>query len=366
MSVASSPVIVIGGGIVGASIAWHLAREKKDVILIAETIGGVATPNSFCWLNAAGATQKFYYDFRRRSMARWAEMGKELPDLPIRWGGVLVCDRTPEERQEFYECQRHWGTNVARMEETELVVSEPQIDEAQFSLVKWGLYVPEEGTIEANVAAAKLIAHAQSLGTKVLETSVTGFLKSEHGRVSGVVTGSRHLRGSHVVLAAGLGSVPLLATENIRLPLSGREGLLVNTAPTEKRYLNTLLRLPGLHMRQTLDGHIVFGASFAGGQPGDNPQATAEDLFSQVQKAFKNGDQLEFSHYTIGVRPEPEDGYPILGSTGLEGLDLAVMHSGVTNAALVGELLAKKIVFDIDDPMLGDYRLDRFKDDAKL
>ncbi|KAF5247594.1 hypothetical protein FANTH_6345 [Fusarium anthophilum] len=366
MNVESAPVIVIGGGIVGASIAWHLAREKKDVILITETIGGVATPKSFCWLNAAGATQKFYYDFRRRSMARWAEMGKELPDLPIHWGGVLACDRTPEERQEFYERQRLWGTSVRRMETAELAALESQVDEAQFSLIKWGLHVPEEGTIEAQAAAAKLIAHAQSLGTKVYETRVTGFLKDGKGRVSGVVTDSGHEHASHVILAAGLGSVPLLATENIRLPLNGQEGLLVNTAPTEKRYLNTLFRLPGLHMRQTLDGRIVFGASFAGGQPGDDPQATAKHLFSQVQKAFKNGDELEFSHYTIGVRPEPDDGYPILGSSGVEGLDLAVMHSGVTNAALVGELLAKKIVFGVEDPMLGDYRLDRFKNDAKL
>ncbi|KAG4262684.1 hypothetical protein FPRO03_10047 [Fusarium proliferatum] len=116
MTVESSPVIVIGGGIVGASIAWHLAKEKKD---------------------------KFYYDFRRRSMARWAEMDKELPDLPIRWGGVLACDRTPEERQEFYERQRQWDTKTRRMEETELAVIEPQVDEEQLSLVKWGLHVPE-------------------------------------------------------------------------------------------------------------------------------------------------------------------------------------------------------------------------------
>ncbi|KAJ9414042.1 hypothetical protein FOXG_11930 [Fusarium oxysporum f. sp. lycopersici 4287] len=366
MDAQSAPVIVIGGGIVGASITWHLAKEKKEVILIAETVGGVATPKSFCWLNAAGTTEKFYYDFRRRSMARWAEMGKELPDLPIQWGGVLACDRTPEEREGFYERQRLWGTNITRLEQTDLAVLESQVDEAQFSLVKWGLHVPEEGTIEAYAAAAKLIAHAQSLGTKVLKESVTGFLKNDKGRVSGVVTGSGHVRGSHVVLAAGLGSVPLLATENIKLPLTGREGLLANTAPTKKQYLNTLLRLPGLHMRQTLDGRIVFGASFAGGQPGDDPQATAEDLFKQVQKTFKDGNKLEFGHYTVGIRPDPEDGYPILGSTGLEGLDLAVMHSGVTNAALVGELLAKKILYGIEDQMLKDYRMDRFKSYAKL
>jgi glycine/D-amino acid oxidase-like deaminating enzyme len=61
MSIKSAPVIVIGGGIVGASIAWHLAKEK-NVIIIAEAVGGVATPNSFCWLNATATTEKYCYD----------------------------------------------------------------------------------------------------------------------------------------------------------------------------------------------------------------------------------------------------------------------------------------------------------------
>lgn len=354
------PVLVIGGGIVGASIAWHLAKET-DVIIIAETLGGVVTPRSFSWLNAAGATQKYYYDFRRRSIARWAEIHKELPDLPISWGGTLTCDRTPDERAEFQERQYTWGTTIRRLSQTSLAALEPEIDDAQFSSVEWGLHVPEEGTIEAHVAAAQLIAHAESLGARVLKTSVTGFLRHENRRISGVVTGCGEVRGSHVVLAAGLGSVPLLALENIKLPMYSREGLLVNTTPTRKRYLNTLVRLPDLHMRQTLDGRIRFGATFAGGKPGDDPQATAEELFKRVQKAFKRGSELEFDNYTIGVRPDPEDGYPILGSTGLDGLDVAVMHSGVTNAALVGELLSKKIVHGIEDPMLDHFRLARFR-----
>ncbi|KAM0553382.1 hypothetical protein ACHAPJ_007396 [Fusarium lateritium] len=366
MSIQSAPIIIVGGGIVGASIAWHLAKEK-DVIIIAEEVGGVATPKSFSWLNAAGATQRYYYDFRRRSMARWVEIGKELPDLPIYWGGTLTCDGTPDERTKFEERQSTWGTNIRRMSQTALAALEPEIDKAQFSSVEWGLYVPEEGTIEAHVAAAQLIAHAESLGAKVLKTSVAGFLRCENNRISGVVTGCGKIHGSHVVLAAGLGSVPLLATENIKLPLNSSEGLIVNTALTKKRYLNTLVRLPGLHMRQTLDGRIRFGATFAGEKPGDDPQATAEELFQKVQKAFKNGSDLELGNFTVGVRPEPEDGYPILGSTGLDGLDVAVMHSGVTNAALVGELLSRKILHGIEDPMLDHFRLDRFDNShAKL
>ncbi|EXK24579.1 hypothetical protein FOMG_18700 [Fusarium oxysporum f. sp. melonis 26406] len=125
-------------------------------------------------------------------------------------------DRTPEEREEFYERQRLWGTNITRLEQTDLAVLESQVDEAQFSLVKWGLHVPEEGTIEAYAAAAKLIAHAQSLGTKVLKESVTGFLKNDKGRVSGVVTGSGHVRGSHVVLFLSIRKM-LQVVEKIQL-----------------------------------------------------------------------------------------------------------------------------------------------------
>lgn len=360
MAVQTAPIIVIGGGIVGASLAWHLAKEK-EVIIIAETLGGVVTPKSFGWLNAAAATEKYYYDFRRRSMARWAEIGKELPNLPISWCGTLTCDKTPEERAEFEKHQLKWGTNIKRLSPSDLAALESEIDEAQFSSAEWGLHVPEEGTLEADVAAAQLVSEAQKMGAKLLKTSVTGFLKEKNGRVSGVMTGSGAVRGSHVVLAAGLGSVPLLATENIKLPLNGREGLIVNSSPMEKRYMKSLIRLPDLHMRQTLDGQIRFGASFAGGDPGPNPQEEAERLFKNMQKGFKKGSELEFGNYTIGVRPDPEDGIPILGSTGLEGLDVAVMHSGVTNAALVGELLSKKILQGIEDPMLSHYRLDRFQ-----
>lgn len=58
MSVQSSPnIAVVGGGIVGASIAWHLSHEA-NVTIVAEDIGGTATPNSFAWLNAAAGNRK--------------------------------------------------------------------------------------------------------------------------------------------------------------------------------------------------------------------------------------------------------------------------------------------------------------------
>ena len=66
---AKQRVIVAGAGIIGASIAWHLTRDGADVTVIAEDTGGVATPNSFAWINASWGNPEFYFRFRRRSMA---------------------------------------------------------------------------------------------------------------------------------------------------------------------------------------------------------------------------------------------------------------------------------------------------------
>ena len=87
-------VVVVGAGIVGASIAWHLARHPSSptVTIVAEDVGGTATPCSFAWLNASYNNPRNYYDFRRRSVARWRQMGDELPELDklIQWSGSLI------------------------------------------------------------------------------------------------------------------------------------------------------------------------------------------------------------------------------------------------------------------------------------
>lgn len=358
MSVQSSPnIAVVGGGIVGASIAWHLSHEA-NVTIVAEDIGGTATPNSFAWLNAAAGNPKFYYDFRHRSMERWREMAAELPDLPIHWGGSVNWNMSPEELEAYLDEHSAWGYDIVRVNKTEIQDREPTLQDG--TLPEWGLYVAEEGAVEAHVAARQLIADADARGATLLNDKVTGFLKQD-GRISGVVTAAGvEVQADHVVLAAGVGSVPLLAAENVTLPVTGVAGLLVNSRPTEAKLLNGIVNAEQLHLRQTLDGRIRSGSEFSGGDPGDDPQKTAEELFTKVQNALVGGDELVFDYYTVGYRPTPEDGLPILGPTGLDGLTVAVMHSGVTNAAIVGQLLSQEILTGVSDPALSNFALDRF------
>lgn len=358
MDIQAGSNIVIGGGIIGASIAWHLAQES-NVTIIAEKIGGVATPNSFAWINAGGPDDPTYYDFRNRSMEHWREMTEQIPELPISWTGALSWSATENETAVSQQGYLKAGTDIVRKNNSELAVLEPGLQEDFFPEWNWGLHVQDEGSVEAHIAAEILISEAKSKGAQVLTTSVSGFVK-EGGRVTGVTTENGTIEGDHVILAAGLGSVPLLATENIKLPVEGREGLLANTLPVDKQYLNTLFHGSGLNMRQTLDGRILAGESFAGSDAGVDAEKKAKEIIAKVQDAFKGGDEIAYGYYTLGVRPDPEDGLPILGNTPLEGLDVAVMHSGVTNAAIVGKLIAEKVLTGKSDPILDYFRLDRF------
>ncbi len=63
----------------------------------------------------------------------------------------------------------------------------------------------------------------------------------------------------------------------------------------------------------------------------------------------------------VGKRPVPQDGRPIIGrAPNIKGLYLAIMHPGVTLAALAGRLVANEILNEQDDSLLTSYRLGRF------
>jgi len=349
-------IIVIGAGIIGASIAWHLQRKGADVTVIAEKVGGVATPNSFAWINASWGNPEFYFHFRRRSMAEWSRLARELPDLPLRWCGGLCWD-LPEAELDAYAAQHHgWGYGLQPVNQNTSAMIEPNLAEPP----EYALHVAEEGAVEPVAAAEILLKDAGNRGARLLSDIEVRRLLTENGRVTGIETSQGIFQADHVVLAAGAGTVALAASAGIDVPLEAPPGLIVHSRPAPK-LLNGLVMAPELHMRQTVEGRIIAGSDFGGTDPAGDPEGAADELFGKVKAALKGGEALALDFHTIGYRPTPKDGLPILGSVDAQpGLYLAVLHSGVTLAPLVGLLAAEEMLDGASAPQLSAFRLSRF------
>lgn len=350
-------ILVVGAGIIGASIAYHLARRGARVtVLDAAEPGGVATRRSWAWINASWGNPEAYFRLRIRSMAEWRRLEREVPDLRVAWSGGLLWDLPPEELETYAAEHASWGYGIRRVDRAEAARIEPQLAVPP----DFALHVAEEGAVEPLAAARALLGAAQKLGVEVIAKRPVRSLVRHAGRITGVETESGTIRADEIVLAAGAGTAALAASAGVTLPVDTPPGLLIASKP-HRRLLNGLVMSPGLHVRQTAEGRLLAGADFAGGDPGEDAEAVSRALFETMRGMFKDGAALEYDHHAVGYRPMPRDGFPILGrAPRIQGLHIAVLHSGITLAPAVGLFAAEEILEGRGDPLLGPYGPERF------
>ncbi|RWM03769.1 MAG: FAD-binding oxidoreductase [Mesorhizobium sp.] len=348
-------IIVIGAGIIGASIAWHLAKAGARVTVVSDSgAGGVATPNSFAWINASWGNPETYFRLRIRAMAEWKRLAKDVPGLPLSWCGGLCFDLPPDRLEAYAAEHSSWGYGIERVDAKRAGEIEPNL----VAPPDFAVYVAEEGVAEPVPTAKALLADTERLGARVIVGAVDRLALS-NGKVTGAVVSGETISAEEIVVAAGAGSPAIAASADIELPLETPPGLIVHSRP-HRKLLNGLVHAERLHMRQTAEGRIIAGSDFAGGDPGENAEATARELFAVTKAALRGADGLELDFHTVGYRPTPADGFPIVSrADGVGGLYIAVMHSGITLAAAVGLFAAREILEGERDVLLAPYGLER-------
>jgi glycine/D-amino acid oxidase-like deaminating enzyme len=345
-------VAVIGAGIIGASVAWHLSRAGCAVTLVdASDGGGVATPCSFAWINASWGNPEYYFHFRRRSMQGWKRLESSVAGISVDWCGSLTWDLSADRLAAYAEEHGQWGYGMQWVDPAAAALIEPHLHTAP----ERALRVAEEGVVEPVAAARALIAGAVANGVRFLTgTPVTAIILRD-GRAAGVATGAGTvIEADEIVVTAGEQTAALLAGAGVELRMSAPPGLIMHSTVAEKRLLNGLLIAPDLHVRQTREDRLIAGSDFAGGDPQGRPEGMAKDLLDRVRAMIKGAESLEVDFITVGRRPTPADGYPAIGRV-REGIYVTVLHSGVTLAPIVGELAAREIALGERDPDLAPY-----------
>lgn len=356
---AQKHVLVVGAGIIGASIAYHLACNGARVSLIdTGRGGGLATRHSWAWINATWGNAEPYFRLRIRAMTEWHRLASEVTEMDVRWPGGLMWDIGPDDLATFIAQHGTWGYDVRRVEHDEAVRLEPGLRPE--SVPAFAAHVPSEGVVEPEAAALALIRAAQGRGA-VLHPGIEALrLLREGDRIVGVEIGRGSLLADHVVLAVGAATTALAATAGIDLPTSAPPGLLVVTQPQPK-LLNGLVMATELHVRQRADGRLIAGADFGGSDPGNAAKLAAEETMAAMRKLLRPGPDLRLDHFTIGHRPMLPDDLPALGAVPDAGnLYIAVTHSGITLAPAIGRFAAEEILAGRRDALLASYSPARF------
>lgn len=349
-------VIIVGAGIVGASIARYLAVAGARVTVVeAGEAGGVATRNSWAWINASSGNPEAYFRLRHRSMEEWRRAEREVTGLPVTWNGSLNWNRAPKDLEAFAAERIAWGYDLRRVGPAEIRRLEPELAASP----ELALHVPGEGAVEPAAAALAFLADARRLGATLASGTRVERLEVSGGRVAGIRTSEGVVEADEVVVAAGTGTPQVLASAGFTLPMRRSPALLVRSRP-KARLLNGLLVSPEMELRQTADGRLLAVGDIDDADI-DDARKPAAALFEQVRALIRSGADLALESHVIGYRPIPKDGYPAVGrAVGLEGLYVAVMHSGVTLAPVVGRLATHEILEGRRDPLLAPYGLARF------
>lgn len=354
---AAHPIAVIGAGIIGASVAYHLARAGAPPLIVdAGDGGGVTTPTSWAWLNASWGNPEPYVRLRRRSIAEWHRLASELPALPIHFRGSLTADISADELNIYVERYGAWGYRLRLVDCDEIMRREPRLREAPAVAA----LCEEEGAVEPVAAAVRLREAAVALGARFLPRTSVHRLVLTGDSVTGLDIGDEVVAIRAAVCAAGVAAPDLMRQAGYMLPFETPEGLLAHTQVFEP-VISSLLVLPGIHVRQTTEGRLVAGFDFAGSTI-DAPAVAAAQLITRINELITLPKPARLDFMTIGLRPTPGDGFPVIGWVpGWKGLYLTVMHSGMTLAPAVGLFAAEEILSSRRDPLLAPYGPERFR-----
>lgn len=369
-------VAVIGAGIIGASIAYNLSKRGCDVIVVEQHApASQASGNSFAWINASYVKLPFsYHLLSTYSLNAYHRLTEEM-ELPISWGGSLEWFDTPDKERQLVE-------DIRRIQEfgsPTWVIDASRAGKIEPNVVIGGnrqiAYSALDGATDGRATTHALLNAAVANGaTPQFPAKLTQL--AEHREGMRVTTSLDSFDVDLAVIAAGVGATEIARMIDLSLEQRSTPGIIVTTEPMAP-VLGTVLVAPGVHIHQQNDGRVILGE-----QAGPPQTDTHQHLLSQRPNSYPTDDlanqhavrilnmaqrvvpqlaSAKIEHAGIGWRPMPLDGLPIVGHPKhAPGVYLAVMHSGITLAPIIGHLAAMEILDGVNVELLSDFRFERF------
>jgi len=365
---------VVGGGIVGASIALHLANAGARVTLFEKNAPAAgATGKSFAWLNAY-TSNPHYRGLRMKSISAYQELDRQLK-LNISWGGAIhwatelaEAERMRADAMEFSQA----GYDARIVTAGELATLVPNV---RLGPIEIAMFSTLDGHLDPVYVTKRMLDAAKLNGADIVHPCEVRELQFQGNRLSGLSTTAGEYQVDRLVIAGGTDTPALAAQAGFTPPLEHAPGILLHTNAA-KPVLARVAESTDLYFKQFPDGRIVGSDSpyapdipehqaiLQGPQvmPGEIRAMHGERILGAIKKKLPAAIDATYDHLTLGYRPMPQDGLPVVGQLqGNPDVYIAVMHSGVTLAPIMGRYISQEILNDDLIDELAPYRPNRFQ-----
>ena len=371
-------VVVVGAGVIGASVASHLAERGVGTLVI-DRYGPAAGSTA-----RSGALIRAHYPTALEADLAWESLTNYFEPWGERVGGgcgftrtgfaYLVADENVEALRYNVALQQRVGVETS-------LVGPGELGEIETALrtdgVALAAHEPRGGYADPAATAVGFLRAAQAHGARFERRRATA-LVVRGDRLRGVRTEKETLEAETVVLAAGAWSVPLAGSAGLDLPIRPAR---VRVALFERPYeLPTHLTLidttQGFYARAAAERAVLVGSrdslEWLDGPDAPTPDPDGAFVTEASRKLATRIPLLTDAPYRSGrsgMLDMTPDGRPLLGPAGPEGLYLAAGWSGTgfKKAPAVGAELARWI--SEGNPQrseLRDYRLSRFEEGALI
>jgi glycine oxidase len=343
-------VAIVGGGIIGSSIALELAREKLRVVLLdreqpwQEASWAAAgmlspapdSPDSIPLVPLSRASLELYPDF--------IAVVEEASGRRVgcrREGTLEIIFAGDAERELSTLIALHHGlglpTEALRLDEAH------RLEPALSREARAAALLPYEASVDPRALAEAVLGAASKQGVAVRAGTAVTALVRKAGRCVGVVASGQKLPAGQVVLAAGCysGEIEGLAAYAPMRPVRGQMVALRSS----KVQLTRVLRSGYGYVVPRDSGRpqkLVAGSTLenVGFEKGLTP-AGLEQILHAAQELVPGLDNASIVETWSGLRPDTPDHMPILGATDIEGLTIATGH--YRNGILLAPITAKLI-----------------------
>jgi sarcosine oxidase subunit beta len=363
-------IIVVGAGIVGCSIAYHLAKFGENDVLVLEKNYISSGSTGRC---AGGIRQQWSSPHNvllaMRSVKLFERMSEETGfDIEYKQGGYLVLSYDEREATQFEEnvkMQRSLGLNVELLTPNRV---KQRFEYVNVEKVLLATFCQTDGHANPHLANFAYAHAAKRLGVTILTHTEVLAIEATNSKFT-VHTSRGRFESRILVNAAGAYAGQVASMVNVKLPVESYRHQILVTEPTKNFVDPMIISFSGnFYVRQTRHGQFIMGQGDKDEKPGLNYNVTfrfEKDLARKMCWLLPFLGKLRIVRHWSGHYNMSPDAQPIIGeSPELANFYYAVGFSGhgFMLAPAVGEALAEKILFgETKHVSIAELNVDRFE-----